>query len=1095
MDIEKIVTKLNNEDKAIATLSLSGEVDREELIRQVDLLKEMGMGGIIFHANAGLKTQYLSKEWTSTIQAVSQILKEREMRAFIADEDRRPAGPCGSLATMNPRFRAKSLTYEIIPKNNFSFHKLGINVVGVYCVKLVNEDGVNKLGHYYKLNDSLSFKTDDDIMVVSIKENEPSEFYNNGYYLDTLNPEAVRYYISKTHEKYKQDVGECFGKEIMGIYSTEPIRGPMFSPMFSGADWERCCPYTYDTEEEFSKRWGYDLITRLPELFFFTKGENYSIVTAHYIEIINDQFLNAYVKPYYEWCKNNNLVLLANFAGEETLTSQAMLTGSCMSYYRYCDTPGVDVPYFTEEYWGMMKQATSIKRQFSKPSCFSLAYGGTGWGATFAQYKQLADVQTYLGLDTRLIYKASSTLSQVSKRDYPSAVTVQSAFSDGYSYVENYFTRLSALNKATKEGEHILVIHPLLSAWGKQVAGNCEDESRKDYRELEDKFAKMYSFLIRNSIDFDYGDEIVMAECAQVKGLGRSTSLKIGACKYKTIVVYGMETMRESTYKLLSAFASRGGKVVFVGALPTRLNGYKTDFKLSELVKRSVRAEMNKDLAQTLAPKSFIRVDEYGSEKNVCIKKRYFSDGTVFLYALNLNKEQAVDAMIKIEGCYNVSRIDVRLGVVEEMHVVRENGYTIISYLFEEGGELALSLTEMEKGSIIAEKEEKGREEKLFEPVALDNQLAYKLSEPNVMVLDSAQYVVNGEGRGEFDILQIDKMIRKEFSLYARDGVQPYFKKSVMGISSDAVVADVELRFRFAVRNKPTRLQLVLEEADRFIITVNDRRLPLTKVGDWVDRSFEKIALPATYLNIGENVISLSFKLSDDTPIEPIYLVGDFGVKIIKSETYEVNEIINLPEKLVIGDVTKQGLPYYGGKIYYYLPLEKGYYRFSFPAPRTFACVKIKSANKEKTVAFPPFTCETKIIQAERDYARHDTATSSDIYEMEEIDGAQIEVDLTRRNTFGPFHYNFRNGKEFADPYVFAPNGEDFVKRKVLQKSGLLALTVEKLPKHKEPEPKKKKWRIARDESVETEQVKMQLEEKLPSNVISDIVSENDVKS
>lgn len=1095
MDIERIIKKINNDDKAIATLSLSGEIDKDEIVRQADLLKQMGMGGVIFHANAGLKTHYMSKDWCLDIQDIATSLKKMGLKTYIADEDRRPGGICGSLATMNPRFRAKSLTFEIVPKQGFSFNALSQNVVGVYSVKIVKEDGMDKLAHYYKLNDSASFKTDDDIMIVSVKENESSEFYNDGYYLDTLNAEAVRYYISKTHEKYKQEIGETFGREVIGIYSTEPIRGPMFSPMFSGSDWQKCCPYTYDTESEFEERWGYSLITRLPELFFFTQGEHYSIVTSHYAEIINNQFLSAYVIPYYEWCKNNNLVLFANFAGEETLTSQAMLTGSCMSCYRYCDVPGVDVPYLTEGYWGMMKQVTSIKRQFNKQSCFSLNYGGTGWGGTFTQYKLLADVQTYLGIDTRLIFKASSTLSQVAKRDYPTAITTQSAFIDEYSYVENYFSRLSALNKASKEGEHILVIHPLLSAWGMQVAGDCEDENRKDYHALEDKFASMYSYLIRNSIDFDYGDELIMAECAKVKGLGASTNIKIGECKYKTVVVYGLETMRQSTFKLLSSFASRGGKVVFVDELPARLNGYKIDFATSELVKHSVRAQMNRDLAQVVAPKSFIRVDEYGPDKNVCFKKRYFADGSVLLYAINLNKEQAVDAMIKIEGNYKVERVDVRGGTIEEMHVVRENGYTIISYLFEEGGELAVVLSALEKGKLFDGASEITHEEKVFEKVAFNDVLEYKLSEPNVAVLDRAQYVVNGDGRGEFDVLQIDKNIREEFNLFPREGVQPYFKKNVLGISTDAVVADVELRFRFAVKEKPNKLQLVLEEPERFIISVNDRRLPQTKMGDWVDKCFEKIALPVTYLNVGENVISLSFKLSDDTPIEPIYLVGDFGVKIVRSDTYEVNEITALPPKLAIGDVTKQGLPYYGGKIYYYLPLEKGYYRFSFPSPRTFAYVKVKSANKEKTVAFPPFNCEAKITLAERDYSRHDNATGSDIYEMYEVEGAQIEVALTRRNTFGPLHYKFKDDVEFADPYVFAPDGDDYSKRKVLQKSGLLALEVEKLPRHKEPEPKKKKWRLKEDENVATEQIEMKISEKLPQNIITDIVDEKDIKS
>ena len=146
-------------------------------------------------------------------------------------------------------------------------------------------------------------------------------------------------------------------------------------------------------------------------------------------------------------------------------------------------------------------------------------------------------------------------------------------------------------------------------------------------------------------------------------------------------------------------------------------------------------------------------------------------------------------------------------------------------------------------------------------------------------------------------------------------------------------------------------------------------------------------------------------------------------------------------------------------------------------------------------MAFPPFNCEAKITLAEHDYSRHDNATGSDIYEMYEVEGAQIEVALTRRNTFGPLHYKFKDDVEFADPYVFAPDGDDYSKRKVLQKSGLLALEVEKLPRHKEPEPKKKKWRLKEDENVATEQIEMKISEKLPQNIITDIVDEKDIKS
>lgn len=1039
MNIEKLFKKSNLEKRAITKIALSGEIDGQEIIRQALQCKKAGFGGVILHASTGLKTPYMSKEWLSTIKSVAITLHANGMETYIADEDRYPAGTCGSIASENPQFRAKSLTYDIIPQKDFSFDNLSSSVVGVYAIKLAKEDGLDKLEYYYKITNPLSIKIADDIMVVSVKENESSIYYNGGAYLDTLNSDAVQYYLSLTHERYKKAMGECFGNEINGFYSAEPLRGAMFSHMSFCQDWEKCCPYTYDTFKEFENRWQYNLLARLPELFFFKKGEEYSLVTSHYCEVISNQFINAYLLPYYEWCKENNLKLIANFAGEETLYSQTTLTGSVMNCYRYCDIPGVDIPYLSENNWGMVKQASSIKNQFNKQDCCAISGAGSGWGTTFNNIKNAGDINSLLGVTLRINDKALSTLHSVAKRDYPSAITNQSSFIEEYSYVEKYFARLDLLNKITKGGERVLVIHPLLSAWGMQVAGKNQNKNIKAYKKLEEKFEKTYSFFVRNSIGFDYGDELVMAETSFVVGKKENAKLVVGAREYKKVVVCGLESIRSSTVNILEDFVSKGGEVIFVGDAPSRVNGYKIDFEKTHLLQKSKRVEKLDDNFIELLDKPFAVIKENGKEKNIVIKERKTEDNKVVLFALNISKDKPTDATISIVGKYKIERANVRDGVAQNIKTAYFGGQTIIDYTFAQGEELVLIATKTEENI-------KAREQDVFEQVEIEKEFEYKLSEPNVVVFDCAQVIVNGKDKGEMDLLKADALLRKEYELLPRDTIQPYFKKHLLKLSTDTGYCDLEFKFTFEVKDKPNKLQLVLEEPERYIIHVNGRRLPITIVGDWVDSCLKKVALPTTYLVENENIISLSCRFSDELEIEPIYLVGDFGVKIAKKNEKEINQIIALPQKLSLGDITKQGLPYYGGKIYYFMNLEKGYYKVSFPGKKTFSYAILKSADKEKIVAFEPCYTEKKVGIAERDYTRNDNANSADVYEMKEIEGMQIEVGLTRRNTFGPFHYKFKKN-EFATPYTFESDEENYSSKKILQKSGLLDIKVEKIVK------------------------------------------------
>ena len=94
--IEEIVKNgERSEFKAKPFWSLNGKLEKDELSRQIDVLKKMGFGGAFLHSRTGLKTEYMGEEWLDDLEFCVEELEKREMESWLYDEDRWPSGTCG----------------------------------------------------------------------------------------------------------------------------------------------------------------------------------------------------------------------------------------------------------------------------------------------------------------------------------------------------------------------------------------------------------------------------------------------------------------------------------------------------------------------------------------------------------------------------------------------------------------------------------------------------------------------------------------------------------------------------------------------------------------------------------------------------------------------------------------------------------------------------------------------------------------------------------------------------------------------------------------------------------------------------------------
>lgn len=152
--------------------------------------------------------------------------------------------------------------------------------------------------------------------------------------------------------------------------------------------------------------------------------------------------------------------------------------------------------------------------------------------------------------------------------------------------------------------------------------------------------------------------------------------------------------------------------------------------------------------------------------------------------------------------------------------------------------------------------------------------------------------------------------------------------------------------YRIMINSKPTKLELVCETPQNFIISVNNVEIKKNTIGYFMDKSFKVIDI-SDYIADGENIISFdcdfyqskSFyenlekskafeseknKLSYNMEIEAIYLIGDFCVKTDgvwqgldkKAVRYSGQFEIDKPNTTIsVKHIEQQGYPFFCGEM------------------------------------------------------------------------------------------------------------------------------------------------------------------------------------
>ncbi len=749
---------------------------------------------------------------------------------------------------------------------------------------------------------------------------------------DILNPDVVRKFLDLTHEEYKKR--DKYG--IKGFFTDEP----------QYQRWGH--PYTRVLPEYFKDTYGENILDRLG--LMFVEKEGYRDFRYKYWKAMQSLMLNAFGKMTYEWCDKHGYKLTGHYIEENCLCGQMECCGGIMPFYEYEHIPGIDYLGGNIDEEIAPKQVSSVAAQLGRRQVITETYGCCGWDVNPRELKRIAECQYVSGVNLMCQHLLPYSEYGQRKRDYPAHYSeINPWVNKSFTEFNGYFSYLGKLLAESDEPVSVGVLHPIRSAYFDYKFSPSENwHGLGDI--LEKPFKKLANELCHKGILHHYIDETLLEKYGKTE----NGVIFLGNCAYKFIIIPRIFTMDKSTESILRKFVSDGGRVLLYVGKPEYLEGepYNYDY-----------LETNTSYEEILREQPYT----VKAEGDLRTSYRIDPEGREFIYAVNLGDD--TDAVFTLKNGASFSSYDILRDEYTPMglkvHFDRDQSY------------------------VLYVSDEKYDTPPLLSPLKLDGIFTVAKKPDNFITLD---------------------MIR-----YSRDGIsysQPIHHMGILDILlKERYEGKLYLKYEFDVELIPEKCILLAEE-DRPIVKINDTGLD--KCGVWeYERSIYKYDI-AKYIVKGKNeiTIGLDYCQSEDvyyalfgenvteslknclaytTNIEPVYLMGDFGVygEFTEGKRSDVSLGVNFrigEQKKEISSLITDGFPFFSGDI----TLKK--------------TVFVESTDRELVIDGRFQLMDVYVNGAYVD--RMMFTNKLDVSKYLKAGENEIELVLTvsRRNLFGPFH-------------------------------------------------------------------------------------------
>jgi hypothetical protein len=410
-------------------------------------------------------------------------------------------------------------------------------------------------------------------------------------YINLLEPRAAARFIELTHEVYAQRVGNFFGAPVQAFFTDEPSLMTGFvsdTPVPHAA-----LPWAAGLPERFREQYGFDLIPWLPALFNDV-GKETARIRAQFYDLVAQLCADAYFGPIQAWCRAHSLASTGHVLWEEFLLWHVAFEGSAFSALRRFDIPGMDrlssAPRLMalDEARGVSQllgpgseELREAMRSATLGSYADLMMARKGWAAP----KLVSSVAHCTGARQAMV-ELSGALEKwrgekIGLRDvcatlnwlYVLGINTVTSYYDwkAFSLAENramneYAGRLGALATQGWHVADIAVLYPITGVWPHYVPARShvrDMEQTAEALEINDAFDEIARLLLTHQRDFDYLDDLALAEAVVADG-----ALHLKGEHYRALVLPPMSLIRRATMQKALDFCAAGGIVIAVSRLP-----------------------------------------------------------------------------------------------------------------------------------------------------------------------------------------------------------------------------------------------------------------------------------------------------------------------------------------------------------------------------------------------------------------------------------------------------------------------------------------------------------------------------------------------
>ena len=588
---------------------------------------------------------------------------------------------------------------------------------------------------------------------------------------------------------------------------------------------------------------------------------DYQQTRINFWKLVTELFSRNFMKKIYDFCDERGLKLTGHVVLEEDLLCQLVSNGACMPHYEYFHIPGMDWLGRHNKPSLTPYQVGSVARQLGKKQVLSETFACCGHGVGHDELKWIYEYQMVRGINLLCQHLQGYSNRGLRKRDYPPAMYIQQPWWEDYGMFNDAMSRIGMLLSEGDDGVDTLVLHPQTTAWALYDDAPQKDaESLRAIGYYQRSLMDLIGTLERKHINFHLGDEILMERHARVDG----ASLVIGEKAYTKIILPEHEIFLGHTEKLLDAYRKNGGVILQVseaGALPEN-------------------------------PVIDIPEITYCERRTADMDVYYFVNSTAQTFKANISV-----------GTHTMDPVTGELYPFDGTHEFKKYASLVVIDKREERGVVA---------ETVAKK-----------AIPLDGAWKIDAVTENCMTLDHCDYKFDGEPQGSAYILDV------MYHALERE-------------------KDTRVLMSYSVKLSylPREVFLVCETPEIFRIRVNGKTADRADRGYFRDQSFRKLDItellvlgenkieletdfrqsPAVYENMAKSKIfeSEKNKLTFDTELEQIYLVGDFSVETEGTFTELARGASRFTGAFSIGkpktEITldrmeRQGFPFFAGTL------------------------------------------------------------------------------------------------------------------------------------------------------------------------------------